>query len=286
MKTIISTLILSLFTTITFSQKVSPMIGSVSLTQPTCNGYSNGEISIIPSGGLAPYTYLWSNGDTTQTISNINAGNYTVIVNDSYGQTMAGMFTLIEPSPILVEGVISNTAMNTSNGVIDITNVNGVVGPYTWTWASNNNQVMDQTSLDQSNLKSGYYKIVILDGNGCEGVGYFEVKSFVKPLSKPGLITNGISNTSSAIQTNNNTTRSNRDDVKITLYPNPSNGDVQIDSDCELKQIVVVNANTGEEVYKTNNKTTELKLTNLNSGNYIFNMITEDEVVSKTVTVF
>lgn len=277
MKKIITTLALTFLTLTTFGQKTGPLIGTVSLLQPTCNGYTNGEISVTPSGGFTPYTYLWSNGDTTQTISNLTSGNYSVTVTDAVGQQMNGVFTLTEPSPIIVEGMSTNTAINTSNGTIDITNIYNTVGNYTWVWSSNNNQVMDQSSLDQSNLKVGTYKIYVTDENGCQGLGYFEVKGFVKPLNKPGFMTNGTSNNTSAIQLdNNNTTRSNRMESEIKVYPNPSNGDVTINSEKNINEIRIVNTMTGEEVYTKNSTLSELQINNLKTGSYVIYISTEE----------
>jgi len=50
-----------------------------------CLGSSNGYISTFPSGGTAPYNYLWSNDSTVQNVSNLAAGEYWIKVTDSHG---------------------------------------------------------------------------------------------------------------------------------------------------------------------------------------------------------
>lgn len=62
---------------------VNPTIDiSISKTDPKC-GINNGSATANVTGGTSPYSYLWSNGATTQTINNLSSGNYSVTVTDS-----------------------------------------------------------------------------------------------------------------------------------------------------------------------------------------------------------
>lgn len=204
MKKIITTAAVVMLSLTAMSQKVYPITGTVSMLQPTCNGHTNGEITVTPNGGLAPFTYVWSNGETTQTISNLNAGNYSVLVTDAVGQTLGGVFTLPEPVAITVEGLTTNTSMGASNGAIDVTNVNGAIGNYTWEWSSNNGMDLDQTMLDQSNIKAGSYKVTITDENGCQGVSEFVINNVIIPFTNPGFVLPGVSNNPSEVMINQN----------------------------------------------------------------------------------
>ena len=206
MKTIITTIITLVITLTTMGQKGEQIIGTVSMLKPSCHGYSNGELSITPSGGQAPFTYLWSNGETTQTISDLSAGYYTVLVTDAIGQQLDGYFTLPEPEAITIQGLVTNTQMGQSNGYIDITNVNGVVGDHTWNWSTNNGMGLDQSSLDQTDLKQGGYKITITDENGCQGVTEFTVNSIFVPFTNPNIFLHGISNNQSSLKTSSEIT--------------------------------------------------------------------------------
>lgn len=206
MKTIITTIAALILTLTAMGQKVYPMIGTVSMLQPSCNGYSNGELTITPSGGQAPFTYLWSNGETTPTISDLSAGYYSVLVTDAVGQQLGGYFTLPEPEAITIQGLVTNTQMGQSNGSIDITNVNGVVGDYTWNWSTNNGMDLDQSSLDQNDLKQGGYKITITDENGCQGVTEFIVNSVFVPFTNPNIFLHGTSNDQTSLKTSSEIT--------------------------------------------------------------------------------
>lgn len=199
MKTIITTIATAILTLTATAQKVYPLTGTVSMLQPTCNGYSNGEITITPNGGQAPFTYLWSTGETTQTISDLAAGNYSVLVTDAMGQTLGGIFVVPQPEAITIQGLTTNTTLNATNGTIDITSVNGAVGDYTWNWSSNNGMDLDQSTLDQTNLKVGEYKITVTDANGCQGVNTFKINKMIVPFSAPGFTLPGSTNDSSAI---------------------------------------------------------------------------------------
>ena len=63
-------------------------------------GESNGIASVEASGGTAPYAYLWSNGETTDTITGLPIGDYTVVVTDSLGCIDSATVTVTEP-PLL-----------------------------------------------------------------------------------------------------------------------------------------------------------------------------------------
>lgn len=259
MKTIITTIAAIVLTISTFAQKVGPMIGTIAMTQPTCYGYSNGEITVNVSGGLAPYTYLWSNGETTSSISNLTAGNYSVLVNDAAGNTMGGMFTVPEPAQITVTGTNTNTAMNTSNGSIDILSINNTVGAYTYVWSSNNGQTMNQATLDQTGLKAGNYKLYVTDANGCQGVSYFQINNIITPVTNPNFKTKPFANNTTAIST----------------YPNPSNGNFTVESKEVINEIRVVNATTGLEVLKSDNSENKFSVNDLPQGVYTIYVTTE-----------
>ena len=68
---------------------------------PTCTQTNDGTISVSLSGGGSPYQYLWSNGETSQNISNLAPGSYSVTVTDAYDCVITEQFTL-SAEPILL----------------------------------------------------------------------------------------------------------------------------------------------------------------------------------------
>ena len=83
---------------VTITQPVAPLYATYTAIQPLCFGYSDGQLIVIPTGGTAPYTYSWSNGDTTILNDSIAKGNYEVIVTDANGCTFDTLCVLNEPA--------------------------------------------------------------------------------------------------------------------------------------------------------------------------------------------
>jgi hypothetical protein len=130
-------------------------------TPVLCNGGNTGSINITVTGGVAPYGFLWSNGEVTEDLSNLTAGTYFVVVTDANGCTAGGSWIVTEPDALFVEGTPTPVLCNGGNtGSIDIT-VGGGVMPYAYLW---NNGA---TSEDISGLTAGTYTVVITDANNC-----------------------------------------------------------------------------------------------------------------------
>lgn len=84
------------------------------VTQPICPN-ANGSISVIVSGGVAPYQYLWSNGATTSSVQNLTPNTYTVTITDANSCTKSETTQLVcytaPPPPPPVPPVIPITAV-------------------------------------------------------------------------------------------------------------------------------------------------------------------------------
>lgn len=130
----------------------SPQVGgSLNLCNSAAAG--NNNISAI--------TYLWSNGDTTQNITGLTAGTYTVTVTNRFGCTDTASFTLNQPSAITATATTTDVVcMGDSTGSIDLT-VNGGTAPYTYLWSNGT------TTQDLTNIPAGFYCGTITDANGC-----------------------------------------------------------------------------------------------------------------------
>ncbi|HTB30582.1 MAG TPA: gliding motility-associated C-terminal domain-containing protein, partial [Bacteroidia bacterium] len=139
----------------------------ISQTNVSCSGNCNGTATANPSGGNAPYTYSWSNGQTIQTATGLCAGSYTVNVTDNTGCSSSTTVTITSPLP-LSTAITTNTIYchNSCDGVA-IVNVSGGTSPYTYmvsSMSSNNTYYTDTIS----NLCPGVtYTITIEDSNKC-----------------------------------------------------------------------------------------------------------------------
>ncbi|QSE98243.1 T9SS type A sorting domain-containing protein [Fulvivirga lutea] len=130
------------------------------ITEASCAGQTDGSVDATISGGVAPYTFSWSNGVTSEDLPAVGGGYYLLNVTDANGCTTTAP-ALVENSVFInVNGNVTNTGCSTVNGSIDIT-IDGGTGPYTFQWSNG-----DATE-DLSGLSQGNYNVVVTDANGC-----------------------------------------------------------------------------------------------------------------------
>ncbi len=131
-----------------------------SITHVTCNGLSNGAVFVTPSSGAPPYTYLWTGSVTTQDLTVVPSGTYTLTVTDNNGCTFSLNATVNEP-PVLTAGITpTSSTCGFSNGSA-IATVGGGTTPYTYAWSGG------QTTQSVSGLSAAMYTVTVTDKNGC-----------------------------------------------------------------------------------------------------------------------
>src|SRR5690606_9312800 len=132
-----------------------------------------GSIDITVAGGTEPYTYLWSNGATTEDIADLAAGDYTVTVTDANGCETEQTFTVgTEDVTITLTGVAVDAVCTASNGTITLT-IEGGTPDYTISWTGPNG--FTSADKDLSDLAPGTYNVTVTDANGCEATTSVEV---------------------------------------------------------------------------------------------------------------
>jgi len=130
-------------------------------TSATCI-QNNGSITTIGSGGVSPYSYLYSNGATTQSTTGLSSGSYSVTVTDANGCTGSSNVYVGSTTPINVTYTSTPSACATPTGSATLT-VNGGAPPYTITWST----FPVQTGVTANNLSAGTYYFHVTDANGC-----------------------------------------------------------------------------------------------------------------------
>jgi gliding motility-associated-like protein len=126
-----------------------------------CNGDASGAADLTVSGGVAPYTFLWSNFQASEDISGLNGGLYYVIVTDANGCTHRDSALINEPAAlVLTTSVTSISCFNSNDGAIDLT-VTGGTSPYSYAWSNG------ATTQDLANLQNGTYVVTVTDANAC-----------------------------------------------------------------------------------------------------------------------
>ncbi len=146
----------------------------MTFTDPLCNGSCDGTATITPIVPSAGYTYLWSTGGLTPTITGLCAGIYTVTADDGNGCITTGTVTLTDP-PLLIAPPIVSPPIVCYQSNSEIYSVTPVGTGITYTWVTsgiiNSGQGTDVVDLDLSTLIGGITPnavgVFITDINGC-----------------------------------------------------------------------------------------------------------------------
>ena len=154
----------------TYDTTISILVTGVTVTttsaDPTC-GLCNGTASVTSNtGGTAPYTYLWSNGATTQSITNLCAGTYDVTVTDDNGCEGYCSETISSPPAMILTLTPTDATCGVNNGEIDIIITNGST-PYDINWAPGGSANNQSSPYNISGLAPGNYGVTITDDDGC-----------------------------------------------------------------------------------------------------------------------
>ncbi len=150
------------------AEPLSALVVDITAQNATCFGYSNGSISSATAGGTPPYTYHWSTGDSTENISGVSAGTYTLTVYDFYGNITSDTVVVFQPDAITFPYTVTDiTCFGLSNGGIDVT-VTGGTSPYTYEWM-NSEYVLAALTEDISGMPADQYYLAVTDSMGCHG---------------------------------------------------------------------------------------------------------------------
>lgn len=147
----------------TVTQPLAALSSTYTKTDVLCYGNNTGAIDVYSIGGTIPYSYNWSNGASSEDVSNITAGNYSVTITDANLCTSMQNITITQPSAALTasNSKIDVACYGNSTGSINLT-VNGGTVPYSFNWT--NGALTEDISL----LSIGNYAVTITDANGCK----------------------------------------------------------------------------------------------------------------------
>jgi uncharacterized protein (TIGR02145 family) len=231
----------------TVTQPASALSKSFTSVNVNCYGNSTGSVDLTVTGGISPYTYLWSNSATSQDLLNVPAGIYNVTITDTNGCMVTGTRTVTQPASALSKSFtsVNVNCYGNSTGSVDLT-VTGGTSPYTYLWSNS------ATSQDLLNIPAGVYNVTITDINSCTITG-------LRVITQPA----------SAISTSATS-------VNVNCYGN-STGSVDL----------TVTGGTSPYTYLWSNSATSQDLLNVPAGNYtvtISDFNTCQATASKSVT--
>jgi len=145
--------------TITITQP-TPLLANASSTDTKCPSSCDGTATSSPVGGTGPYTFLWSNGGVTPTITSLCAGSYTVHVTDAGGCTDSAVVTVSSPTPITASAATAATNCGVCNGTITVT-ASGGTSPYSYSWSTG------ATTSTVTSMCAGIYTYTVTDADAC-----------------------------------------------------------------------------------------------------------------------
>ncbi|MBP6827314.1 MAG: hypothetical protein KA165_12200, partial [Saprospiraceae bacterium] len=157
--------------------QIPPLSYSAQTFSPTCNGTADGAIQVAVTGGMAPYSFHWSDpklhGDS---LTGLPAGTYQLTLTDSHGGELVQNFDITAPAPVVVSLSSTPAIGNDNNGTASAT-ASGGTAPYSYLW---NNGF---TTENISGLAAGAYTVVVTDANGCTQSSTVTVPQNVLPFA-------------------------------------------------------------------------------------------------------
>jgi|GEM_PF-6030692 len=157
----------------------SPLSCSISnVKKIRCDAESNGQATVAAEGGNGGYTYLWDNGETTATATQLLAGLHEVTVTDAEGCSVVCSVTLEEPAPLICE--IGDTrpinCLGEATGQATVV-ASGGNGSYNFQW--DNGEIGATASM----LSAGKHTVTVTDGLGCTSTCSIDITAPLEGLS-------------------------------------------------------------------------------------------------------
>ena len=131
--------------------------------QIQCNGLANGSVDVSVFGGVAPFSYNWSNLATSEDLSNLSAGNYQLIITDANSCKDTSIFIINEPSALTTAVVtVTDVSCNGQNdGIASVNLASGGTSPYSYSWSNGS------SGLSAVLLPVGPISVIVSDINNC-----------------------------------------------------------------------------------------------------------------------
>jgi hypothetical protein len=156
---------------IAIRQPSAPLRISFTKSDASCFGARDGSIDINVSGGTSPYTYKWSNNETTKNLQNLAPNiNYSLSVIDANGCSETINIPISEPAILKAALTVKNTVCKTSIDGMITASITGGTQPYDLTWKGS---PIKTDFID--NLAPGTYELFIKDAKGCSLIVSAEV---------------------------------------------------------------------------------------------------------------
>jgi len=212
----------------------------------SCNSGSNGTLVASSIGGNGVYSYTWNNNQTTATLTNLKASNYTVTIKDGYNCVATATKAITQPDVIKIGVTTQARTANIYNVSLDVT---GGVAPYSYLL---NNVAINVPNSTINDLTAGNYSVVVKDKNNCLQNASFSVSAPTAAIDAEKSI------------------------EELNIYPNPATTNVNINLSLKEYQDVYVSLYnlSGQTVFEEKydnirEKQSNIDLSSLSNGTYI-----------------
>ena len=142
---------------------------NLTTTPVACFGQNTGSINVAVAGGTSPLNFIWNNSATSQNLSNLAAGTYTLTVTDANNcRASPQSATITQPNtPLSISSnpSVSNISCAGKNDGAITVNIAGGTPNYTFNWSSLNG--FSSPNQNIINLKKGDYKLLVTDSKNC-----------------------------------------------------------------------------------------------------------------------
>ena len=152
----------SSFTT-ELTQAEEELLIDIEKTDLNCYNSNNGTITVTTTGGVAPYTFSWSDSGTGNFRDGLTIGTYTVTITDSIGCVKVRTVEIENGDLFNIDPVVTPiSCFGADDGSIEL-NLEGGVSPISFIWSDDSN-----AGQSRNNLPPGDYSVLIQDASGCE----------------------------------------------------------------------------------------------------------------------
>lgn len=215
-----------------------PLATSTTLANNICNGGSTGTIDLTVTGGTTPYTYLWSNTETSAILENLVAGDYSVTVTDANGCAYS--------SNITIDEIYTPTTSTTTETACESYWWNGTTYTEsgTYTFATTNANGCDSTAtlvliFDKPSVTITQVNAVTLQANGTDLTTFqwinCETDQFIPGATEATFVatqngsyavrvTNGVCDSITDCFVVNSVGVKEHKEISVQVYPNPTSG--------------------------------------------------------------
>lgn len=225
-------------------------------TEPGCIDTANGIATATASGGKPPYTILWSTGDTTSQITGLSSGTYSVSVWDDAGTNKVETFTIDLPGLFSAASTVSATEVCPGDTIFATYTYAGGQAPFNVTWHYNGSVYQNIDTLWITGPDTIQFSI--LDSNWCLVADELQIQGC--PLQMEEL---------------------NAANESVTVYPNPSSGELRITSTGSIQKIDLYSTDGQLLISSQNDRAAVSSINRLPAGIYIIEVALQDSRVRK-----